>query len=152
LVFFPFNHHHHHHRTRHRNYDGNWVTDFVFWGWEINNSGASDNIFEGQSTFLVELQETSTILKESTNKSLIILDELGRGTSTYDGYSIAYATLSHLAQFSKSAVLFSTHYHLLTDELQLHPNISLNYMSCFIDEELLVFVFLCCLNCYFYIF
>lgn len=77
--------------------------------------GARDNIIAGKSTFLIEIEETSKILKHSTNKSLIILDELGRGTSTFDGYSIAYAVLKYL-ESRQSIVLFSTHYHKLTQE------------------------------------
>ena len=97
--------------------------------------GASDDIIMGQSTFMVELQETSTILKHISNRSLVILDELGRGTSTFDGYSIAYATLAHLSKSTKAAILFSTHYHALTEEFSKDENISLHHMSCHVDEE-----------------
>lgn len=101
--------------------------------------GASDDIIMGQSTFMMELQETSTVLQYATDRSLIILDELGRGTSTFDGYSIAYATLAHLSQQTKAAVLFSTHYHALTNEFQKDTNISLQHMACHVDEEEFVF-------------
>lgn len=80
--------------------------------------GASDHIFEGRSTFMVEMEEAGNVLKHGTERSLVVLDELGRGTSTFDGYSIAYATLRHLAISLKSLTLFSTHYHMLTDELE----------------------------------
>lgn len=76
--------------------------------------GASDSLSEGLSTFMVEMTETSEILKDATEKSLVILDEIGRGTSTYDGMSLAQAILEHLIKKSKSLVLFSTHYHELT--------------------------------------
>jgi len=79
--------------------------------------GASDRIMSGQSTFLVELSETSTILRHASARSLVVLDELGRGTSTYDGYAIAHAVLTHLVASVKPLLLFSTHYHTLTDEL-----------------------------------
>ncbi|KAH9248239.1 hypothetical protein BASA81_014121 [Batrachochytrium salamandrivorans] len=96
--------------------------------------GASDNIMAGQSTFMVELSETSKILREATPRSLVILDELGRGTSTYDGYAIAYAVLNHLVTDVRCLGLFSTHYGTLTKEFQDHPLVALMYMSFFSDE------------------
>eukprot|EP01122_Echinamoeba_exundans_P011099 TRINITY_DN4299_c0_g1_i2.p1 TRINITY_DN4299_c0_g1~~TRINITY_DN4299_c0_g1_i2.p1 ORF type:complete len:1136 (-),score=256.23 TRINITY_DN4299_c0_g1_i2:4242-7649(-) len=78
--------------------------------------GASDNIFEGQSTFLVELLETASVCNFASKNSLVILDELGRGTSTHDGYAIAFAVLDHLLKRVRCRTLFSTHYHKLTDE------------------------------------
>ncbi len=77
--------------------------------------GASDDLTKGQSTFMVEMIETAAILNQSTPRSLIILDEIGRGTSTYDGLSIAWATLEHLEYVNKSRGIFATHYHELTD-------------------------------------
>ena len=67
---------------------------------------------------MVELQETSDILRHASRHSLVILDELGRGTSTFDGYSIAYAVIRHLASHVRCRTLFATHYHLLSDDVR----------------------------------
>lgn len=80
--------------------------------------GASDKIMSGQSTFMVELHETSNILAKATEDSLVILDELGRGTSTFDGMAIALAVAYALAERG-CRTLFSTHYHLITEELKV---------------------------------
>ncbi len=79
--------------------------------------GASDNISRGQSTFMVEMQETAHILSGATSKSLVVLDEVGRGTATFDGLSIAWAVAEHLATNARARpkTLFATHYHELTD-------------------------------------
>ena len=76
--------------------------------------GASDDIAQGQSTFMLEMVEVSNILKNATAKSLVILDEIGRGTSTYDGLAIAWAVAEHMAEKVRAKTLFATHYHELT--------------------------------------
>ncbi len=76
--------------------------------------GASDDLSRGHSTFMVEMQETATILREATADSLVILDEIGRGTSTYDGLSIARSVIEYMSRRIKAKTLFSTHYHELT--------------------------------------
>jgi DNA mismatch repair protein MutS len=76
--------------------------------------GAADDLARGRSTFMVEMVETAAILNQATERSLVILDEIGRGTATYDGLSIAWATLEHLHDVNKPRALFATHYHELT--------------------------------------
>ncbi|HQO39574.1 MAG TPA: DNA mismatch repair protein MutS, partial [Spirochaetota bacterium] len=85
------------------------VTDRIF-----TRIGASDNISRGESTFLVEMNETAGILNNATNRSLIIMDEVGRGTSTYDGLSIAWGVVEYILRFIRAKTLFATHYHELT--------------------------------------
>jgi DNA mismatch repair protein MutS len=76
--------------------------------------GASDNLVRGQSTFMVEMSETSAILHTASERSLVLLDEIGRGTSTYDGISIAWSVSEHLHNAIKCKTIFATHYHELT--------------------------------------
>lgn len=76
--------------------------------------GASDDLARGRSTFMVEMVETAAILNQADDRALVILDEIGRGTATYDGLSIAWATLEHLHASNRSRALFATHYHELT--------------------------------------
>lgn len=90
--------------------------------------GASDDLSKGRSTFMTEMIETAAILNQATPRSFVILDEIGRGTSTFDGLSIAWATVEHLHGVNKSRALFATHYHELTDlvdELESAGNASL---------------------------
>ncbi|KZO95721.1 DNA mismatch repair protein MSH3 [Calocera viscosa TUFC12733] len=102
----------------------------------MTRMGASDDLIKGRSTFMVELSETSDILKTASPRSLIILDELGRGTSTFDGMAIASAVLTYLVQDINAKTLFITHYPLLAAELekQFPTEIANNHMG-FIEEE-----------------
>jgi DNA mismatch repair protein MutS len=86
------------------------LTDKIF-----TRIGASDNLISDQSTFMVEMSETADIIKNATKNSLIILDEIGRGTSTYDGLSIAWAVMEYINENIKAKTLFATHYHELTN-------------------------------------
>lgn len=88
--------------------------------------GASDFLTEGLSTFMVEMQETAEMLSEATEKSLVILDEVGRGTSTYDGMSLAQSILEYFLKTLKSYTLFATHYHELTGLEEQYPGQLLN--------------------------
>jgi len=90
--------------------------------------GASDNIAKGHSTFMVEMQETANILHSATSRSLVVLDEIGRGTATFDGLSLAWAVAEHLATSPKlrPKTLFATHYHELTDLADATPGV-VNY-------------------------
>ena len=80
--------------------------------------GASDDLASGQSTFMVEMTEVANILRNATSNSLLILDEIGRGTSTFDGLSIAWAVVEHISKYKTSREqrrCFATHYHELTE-------------------------------------
>jgi DNA mismatch repair protein MutS len=92
------------------------LCDFLF-----SRLGASDDILKGQSTFMVEMAETAEILRHATHKSLIILDEVGRGTSTYDGLSIAWGLVEHFIETTRALTLFATHYHELIDIADKNP-------------------------------
>ena len=85
--------------------------------------GASDNLGRGQSTFMVEMRETATILADATRRSLVILDEIGRGTSTYDGLAIAWAVAEHLHDGVGCRTMFATHYHELTELAELKDGV-----------------------------
>jgi DNA mismatch repair protein MutS len=86
--------------------------------------GAGDDLAAGRSTFMVEMVETSAILNQATDKSLVILDEIGRGTATFDGLAIAWATAEHLNLRNKSRALFATHFHEMTALAERLPSLS----------------------------
>ncbi|CAI5745289.1 unnamed protein product [Peronospora destructor] len=97
--------------------------------------GASDRILAGQSTLYMELAETATILNHATCHSLVILDELGRGTSTFDGTAIAYAVVEYLLSDIQCRTMFATHYHTLVEEYAGNRKVSLGHMGCIVDPE-----------------
>ena len=94
------------------------VTDRIF-----TRIGASDNLARGRSTFLVEMSEVASILTHATRSSLVLLDEVGRGTATFDGLSIAWAVVEHLQKHTRARTLFATHYHELTELADLLPGV-----------------------------
>ncbi|KAG6599446.1 DNA mismatch repair protein MSH7, partial [Cucurbita argyrosperma subsp. sororia] len=112
------------------------VVDTIF-----TRLGATDRIMTGESTFLVECSETASVLQHATQDSLVILDELGRGTSTFDGYAIAYAVFRHLIEKVNCRLLFATHYHPLTKEFASHPHVMLQHMACAFKDHELVFLY-----------
>ena len=89
--------------------------------------GAGDDLAAGRSTFMVEMVETAAILNQATERSLVILDEIGRGTATYDGLAIAWAAAEHLYEANKSRALFATHYHELTALCERLPKAALRH-------------------------
>ena len=91
--------------------------------------GASDNLARGRSTFLVEMSEVAAILNHATPASLVLLDEVGRGTATFDGLSIAWAVVEHLQKHTRSRALFATHYHELTELADLLPGVKNVHVS-----------------------
>ncbi|KAK1791060.1 hypothetical protein P4O66_002102 [Electrophorus voltai] len=100
--------------------------------------GASDRIMSGESTFFVELSETASILLHVTRHSLILLDELGRGTATYDGTAIASAVVKELSEKIRCRTLFSTHYHSLVEDYAQDPAVKLGHMArlaCMVENE-----------------
>eukprot|EP00816_Leptocylindrus_hargravesii_P006082 CAMPEP_0196817012 /NCGR_PEP_ID=MMETSP1362-20130617/58315_1 /TAXON_ID=163516 /ORGANISM="Leptocylindrus danicus, Strain CCMP1856" /LENGTH=198 /DNA_ID=CAMNT_0042194543 /DNA_START=38 /DNA_END=630 /DNA_ORIENTATION=+ len=97
--------------------------------------GASDSILQGQSTFFVELAETAAALRGATTRSLVIMDELGRGTATFDGTAIASAAVRHLVQRNGCLALFATHYHSLLKDWEACPNVMLGHMECMVDTD-----------------
>ena len=101
----------------------------------MSRLGANDNIFAAQSTFFVELSETKKILSEASPRSLVILDELGRGTSSYDGVAVAEAVLHHIATHVGCVGFFATHYHSLAAEFSKHPEIRNKRMRIHVDDE-----------------
>ena len=97
--------------------------------------GASDILAEGLSTFMLEMKETAQILKESTNQTLIILDEIGRGTSTFDGMSLAQAILEYLVSHVQATTFFATHYHELAQMKDQYPQIINKHMKILEDKD-----------------
>lgn len=97
--------------------------------------GANDNIFAGKSTFYVELSETKRMLSEATPRTLLVLDELGRGGSSSDGYAIAETVLHHLATHVNSLGFFATHYNTLYNAFKSHPDVSPKQMAIVVDEK-----------------
>jgi DNA mismatch repair protein MutS len=100
------------------------LTDRIF-----TRIGAADNLARGRSTFLVEMTEVAAILNTATPSSMVLLDEVGRGTATFDGLSIAWAVVEHLAHETKSRTLFATHYHELTELADLLPGVKNGHVS-----------------------
>jgi DNA mismatch repair protein MutS len=86
--------------------------------------GAADDLARGRSTFMVEMVETAAILNQASPRSLVILDEIGRGTATFDGLSIAYACVEHLSLVNRSRALFATHFHELTGLAETLPRLA----------------------------
>jgi DNA mismatch repair protein MutS len=100
------------------------ITDRIF-----TRIGASDNLARGRSTFLVEMSEVAAILHHATPSSLVLLDEVGRGTATFDGLSIAWAVVEHLQKHTRARTLFATHYHELTELADLLPTVKNVHVS-----------------------
>jgi DNA mismatch repair protein MutS len=100
------------------------ITDRIF-----TRIGALDNLARGRSTFLVEMTEVATILNTATKNSLVLLDEVGRGTATFDGLSIAWAVVEHMAAHTRARALFATHYHELTELEELLPAVKNVHVS-----------------------
>lgn len=102
--------------------------------------GAADDLAGGRSTFMVEMTESATILNGATDHSLVLMDEVGRGTSTFDGLALAWAIAKHLIQVSKSYTLFATHYFELTQLPEVHPSAENVHLSAVEHKENIVFL------------
>ena len=103
--------------------------------------GASDDIMSGQSTFMVEMIEANNALKNATENSLILFDEIGRGTSTYDGMALAQAMIEYIERNIKAKTLFSTHYHELTDMEDKNPSIHNVHVDVHEEDEHVTFLY-----------
>jgi DNA mismatch repair protein MutS len=102
--------------------------------------GASDHLTRGRSTFMVEMTETAMILNSATSRSLIVLDEIGRGTATFDGLSIAWAVIEHIQSHIRAKTLFATHYHELTELADLLPGIRNYHVTVKETENRIIFL------------
>ncbi len=102
--------------------------------------GASDDLFKGQSTFMVEMQELAVILNNATENSFVILDEIGRGTATYDGISIAYASVEYINNNIKCRTLFATHYHELTELENILDKVECYFVNVFEENGKIIFL------------
>lgn len=102
--------------------------------------GASDSLSDGLSTFMVEMKETAELLAASNDRTLVVLDEIGRGTSTFDGLSIAQAILEHLLTEKRCLTLFATHYHELTKLAEEHPRIKNSHMAIHEKDGVITFL------------
>lgn len=103
--------------------------------------GASDDLSSGRSTFMVEMTETAHILRQATSQSLVLIDEIGRGTSTYDGMALAYACCAYLAENIQAYTLFSSHYFELTELCESWPAIQNVHLKASIDNEHIIFLY-----------
>ncbi len=111
------------------------LTDRVF-----TRIGASDNLARGRSTFMVEMTETAVILNTATPRSLIVLDEIGRGTATYDGLALAWAVIEHIHEKIRARTLFATHYHELTELAEQLPGVRNLHVSVKEAGEQIIFL------------
>jgi DNA mismatch repair protein MutS len=102
--------------------------------------GASDDLARGQSTFMVEMTEAAHILRNATENSLVLMDEVGRGTSTYDGLSLAWACAEHLAENNRALCLFATHYFELTAMADVHPTVENVHLDAVEHEGRIIFM------------
>ncbi|PHH58448.1 hypothetical protein CDD82_3010 [Ophiocordyceps australis] len=107
----------------------------------MSRLGANDHIFAAQSTFFVELTETNKILRHASPRSLVILDELGRGTSSSDGVAVAHAVLHHVASHVGCLGFFATHYHSLAAEFAHHPEVRPQRMQIAVRPRHVVFLY-----------